>query len=845
MTRVALRGIRAHLGRFLLSVLAVLLGVAFVAGTFSLRTMMNATFADIIESGAQGDAYLRGSADTVRANDVGRVEEGLNRVPLSLAERAAAGDGVETAVPDVTGPIVLVGADGTAVAGSGGAPSFGVALYADDPSLTMVDGRRPSAPGEIALESSALESAGLGVGDATRVVLGGAVTDVEVVGEVGFGAPVAGAVLVFLDVASATAAYSPDGEVTQIAVYGQEGVAEEDVVAAVSAAVPLPDDVEVVPGEQLREEGKEQVETILGFVSTFLLVFAAISLFVGAFIIANTFTMLIRQRQREFAMLRAIGASPQQVFASILVQAAVVGVLGALAGVAAGVGLVGVLRQVLAGMGMELSGRIPLDGFTIVVSVTTGVVVSILAAAVPARRAALTPPVQAMRDDVATHDRASVVRAALGVVLLVGGVAAVLAVTSGRVDPPGTVLGVGAAAVVLSVLLLAPTVVPAALGVLAAPVVAGLRPLGGLARGNVTRNPRRTASTAGALMIGMALVGAAAVIAASTQASTRSVVDNESLSDFLLQSATQAVPAELAEEVGEVEGVQRADALVYSAVTVAGEVLPVLGVPADMFGATVQAEVLEGDVASLADGDVAVQEDHAEEQGWAVGDTVTLTSRVGELDVRVGAVIDSDALGVAVVLPEGVFDDLVAPTDRMITAVFVLAEEGVDPEGVRAGLVEAAQPYVVVSVLDNEEFANQLAEQVNQILVILYALLGLSIVIAVLGIVNTLALSIAERTREIGLLRAVGLGRLQLASVITIESIMTAVFGTVLGIVVGVGLGATLPIVFEDEGLSELVIPWSQLGVFLALAVVVGALAALWPAVRAARMDVLDAVSYE
>uniref|UniRef100_UPI00202872AF FtsX-like permease family protein n=1 Tax=Actinotalea sp. C106 TaxID=2908644 RepID=UPI00202872AF len=446
MTRVALRGIRSHLGRFLLSVLAVLLGVAFVAGTFSLRTMMSSTFSELVETSTVGDAYVRGAeqiADAASA-DMGAVRTG---VPLDLVEEVAAVDGVRTALPEITGPIVLVGADGTAVAAGNGPPSFALAMHAEEPSTELVDGRAPTGLGEVALESATLEASGLAVGDATQVVLGGEITPVDVVGEVSFGAPVAGATIVFLDPVAATEVFAPDGMVSSIAVYAEGDLDEEAVVERLQAALGSTLDgldAEVATGEEVRDETRAQVEQILGFVSTFLLVFAAIALFVGAFIIANTFQMTVRQRQREFAMLRAIGASPAQVFTSILVQALVVGVLGSALGVGAGVALVAGLREVFARMGMELSGQIPLDGFTVLVSVLIGTVVSVVAAAVPARRAALTPPVEAMRDDVVVHDRGSVVRAAIGGLLLAGGVASVVVATLADLDEPGMLLGAGA-----------------------------------------------------------------------------------------------------------------------------------------------------------------------------------------------------------------------------------------------------------------------------------------------------------------------------------------------------------------------------------------------------------------
>jgi putative ABC transport system permease protein len=240
-----------------------------------------------------------------------------------------------------------------------------------------------------------------------------------------------------------------------------------------------------------------------------------------------------------------------------------------------------------------------------------------------------------------------------------------------------------------------------------------------------------------------------------------------------------------------------------------------------------------------------VQKSAAKDNGWAVGDTLEIKGTAGTVRVRIGAVIDSRALDVPVVVGTAVLEQVVPTASTRIGTVFVTAAAGADLAALRTHLTDAAKPYLVVSVMDNAQFADALSSQVNQVLVILYALLGLSIVIAVLGIVNTLALSIAERTREIGLLRAVGLGRLQLASVVTVESVMTAVFGTVLGVAIGTGIASALPSVFADQGLSELVVPWTQVGIFVGLAVVVGALAAVWPAIRAARLDVLQAVSYE
>ncbi|HEY0187896.1 MAG TPA: ABC transporter permease [Cellulomonas sp.] len=851
MGRVALRGIRAHLVRFLLSLLAVALGVAFVAGTFSLRTMMSSTFDGIVDAGSRGDAYVRGA---VESGSEATTAEGSSAthapISLDLLDEVAAVDGVAAAIPEIQGSVVLVGADGTAVL-STQAPSMAFPYTPGDPSMDFIAGRAPERAGEVALEKATLESSGLAVGDTTTAVLQGELTQVEVVGEVDMGGPMAGATIVLVDQQTGLDLFAPDGQITDIAVYGEDGVTQQQLVDRVGDAVGSAS-VEVVTGDDARQESKDAIADMLGFITTFLLVFAGIALFVGAFIISNTFAMSVRQRMREFALLRAVGASPVQVFTSILVQAAVVGLVGSAIGIAGGLGLVQVLKVAFESMGMGLSGAIPVDAATIGVSLLVGTLVSVLAAAVPARRAALVPPVEAMRDEVTVPERSMRVRAVLGLVVAgLGAAAVVAAVLRPEAGFAETALGAGAGAVVIGMLMLSPHLARWTVGVLAWPFVRLLRPMGRLARGNVVRNPRRTANTAGALMIGMALVGGVSVIAASAQSSVASIVAQEADADLILQSATSAVPTAAVADVRALAEVGSADEVAFGSVDVvtpddaAGGSQTLVGLTPGTFGRSLDVRTIDGDLGSLADGDVAVLQSFAESQDLAVGDVLTVQVDGRATELTVGAVFDSNALGVPLVVDQPVLDTVIRSEDQQISTVFVTAAAGTDVPALRAAVADAVAPYVVVSVQDKDEFVSSLADQVNQVLVILYALLGLSIVIAVLGIVNTLALSVIERTREIGMLRAVGLGRLQLSTTVTIESVLTAVFGTVVGLVVGVALASALPRIYADDGLSSLVVPWGSLVGMLVLAVVVGVLAALWPAIRAARMKVLDAVSYE
>ncbi|GAA4418897.1 FtsX-like permease family protein [Georgenia halophila] len=876
MIRVALREIRAHLVRFVLSVLAVTLGIAFVTGTFSLRALLSDTFGAIIASTTQGDLYVRG---VERAEDepaprptgqegqvapsdgegesdpaVGGGTElvGPQRVPvpLDLVPEVAAVDGVDQAVPDLLGTAVLVGADGQPVV-NGQAPSLGSALRPNDPSGTLLAGRAPRDETEIALETTALETSGLSLGDTTQVIIGDSPPrDVTVVGEVTYGNPMVGTTLVLVDAETGEEEFAPDGRVPSIAVFLEDGADREAVAEDIRSVVTDQSNVEVVTGDQAREEGTESISQMLGFLGTFLLVFALISLFVGAFIISNTFAMSVRQRQREFALLRAVGASPVQVMVTVLGQAVVVGLVGSAAGIAGGIGLIAAVREWLATMNMELGGEVVISAGQAATAVALGTTISLVAAAIPARRAATTPPVEAMRDDTAVVERSLHVRAAVGTLLLLAGVAAVLWSVQEGTERAGTWLGIGAGGVLLGTLAVSPVIARAVLRVLAWPFVVALRPIGRLAHGNVTRSPRRTANTAGALMIGMALVGACAVLAASAEASTSSIVATEARADFWVQSATRSVPPAASSTITELPEVGRADRIVSGRASVQGpdgeeKTLGVLSVPADAFGETLDVEVVDGSVDSLAEGELAVARTTAVERDWAVGDQLRISGPEGARTMQIGAVIASQMLNSPMVMAADDFSSAVPAGQSIIQALLVNAAAGVEAKGLRSALEEAVQPYLVLTVQNAEELSNSLAEQVEQAMVILYALLALSVIIAVLGIINTLALSVTERTREIGLVRAVGLGKLQLAGTITVESVLTAVFGTILGVAVGVGLASALPSVFADQGLTELAVPWDLVGGIVLLSGAVGVVAALWPAARAANMPVLEAVTHD
>jgi len=347
------------------------------------------------------------------------------------------------------------------------------------------------------------------------------------------------------------------------------------------------------------------------------------------------------------------------------------------------------------------------------------------------------------------------------------------------------------------------------------------------------------------------LVGAASVLAASATVSTRAIVDDGWIADLSVQSAAEAVPVGVVADLRDLDTVQSVDVLRYGPAlltqdaggSVADRSLIVVAIPPESLGHTLDFDAVDGTLDSFARGEVALQKGIADDHGWQVGDDVTFTTATGEASAQIGAIVDTALIGAPIIMPDETYDRMVPESQTVIDSLLITGAAMATPAEVQADVADAVAPYVVLSVLDRDEFAGQLAGQVDQILGILYAMLALSIIIAILGIVNTLALSVIERTREIGLMRAVGLGRLQLAGIITIESVLTAVFGTVVGLVIGVGIAAVMPAVFTEVGLTELAIPWAQLGSMLGVAALVGVLAALWPAIHAARLPVLQAVS--
>jgi putative ABC transport system permease protein len=849
MLLVTWRNLFARKVRLLLSAFAIVLGVAFVAGSLAFTDTLAKTFDGIVE-GSVPDAVVR--LDGAGLDENGGFLPDQRTIPADLVAALADVPGVARADGTVEGQgMFVVDSDGKLVGGQG-APTFGF-NYNDapsitgEPSVTVASGRAPQGPDEVMLDERAAEGAGYDLGDTISLVTARAdepLIEAELVGTAAFaGGGTAGATLVLFDTPTAQDIFLEGKDAfTSISLTADPGVSQQELVDG--AATVVPDGMEAVTGEVVAAEQEDLIGTALGFISTFLLIFAAIAVVVGTFLIINTFSILVAQRSRELALLRALGASRRQVTRSVLLESLVVGFIGSTLGLLVGLGLATALRALFSAFGLDTSGTpLQITARTVIVSYLVGMVVTLFAAYLPARRASRVAPVAAMRDDIALPESSIRRRLIVGLGLAVVGAGLMTAGLLGEGGSGARLVGLGVFAILIAVALMSPVLgrpVLLALGVIYRRLFGTV---GALATQNSLRNPRRTAATASALMIGLALVATMAVLGASTNKSIEVSVQQEFTTDFLISSPTFlgystsiADDAEALPESGEVVRMQG----VF--VDADGEGLWSTAADPALVAETYELEVVDGSV-DVSDGQIAISDNAAEERGLGVGDTMTLEFPAGEQKAEVAGIFEvSNVIGDAL-MPFSTLEAAQIPRQDLIVGID--AAEGVDRAELGTKLDALVEDLPTVTVQDQEEFTESQRAQVDQLLYLIYGLLGLAIVIAVLGIINTLALSVIERTREVGLLRAVGLSRRQLRRMVRLEAIAIAVLGAVLGVVMGLVFGFVLQRAVADQGITDLAIPGWSLAIFVVLAGVVGVLAAVLPARRAAKLNVLRAITTE
>ena len=848
MFRTALKGVAAHKVRLALTALAIILGVGFIAGTYILTDTMNAAFDGLFQQISKGVAVQVSGTPKFTSSVGGQDSGSAQRVPASLVPTVAGVEGVRVADGTVGGYAQLVDKHGKAIS-TGGAPTLGTSWTSDKEmnSLTIRQGRPPETSSEIAVDAGTASKYNLKVGDTVTVLLQGPSMKAKIVGIVGFGKQdnLLGATLVVFDTATAQRVFNAPNQFDAIEVAADPGVSAVTLRDRIQAV--LPAGFQAKTGQETAQTQSSDIKKALSFFTIALLVFADIALFVGAFIIYNTFSILVAQRTRELALLRALGASGAQVRRAVMIEAAVVGVFASLIGIAFGFLVALGLRALLNAFGIDLpSTSLQVLPRTIIVGLIIGIGVTLVSAIAPARRAAKLPPVAALRDPEPSSSAFSLARTILGGVLTAAGIGALFLGLFGSTSNAGLLVGLGALLVFLGVGGLSPLIArPLAFG-LGAPLsrLAGIS--GRLGRENAMRNPKRTASTAAALMIGLGLVGFVSIFAASVKSSATAALEATLKADYIVTSTSfQPFSQDVAGELRSKSEFTSVSQVRQGIMGFRGSATQVTGVDPATVTQVVSVPMKAGSVSALSQQNgLLVWQQTATSNGWSVGDSIPVTfNATGKQELKiVGVYTDNRLLGNYVISLDTYDHNF---TSQLDTFVLATTAPGVSQSQAKAAANSVAKSFPNVQVQDQAQFRAKQASQIDTLLGLITALLGLAILIALFGIVNTLGLSILERTREIGLLRAVGMGRRQVRAMIRWEAVIIAVLGAVLGIVVGIFFGWALVTALNSQGITSLTIPYGQLLFYVILAGVFGVLAGVFPARRAAKLNVLQAIATE
>jgi putative ABC transport system permease protein len=853
MAAVILKGLLAHKRRLVGTFLAVFLGVAFLSGTLVLGDTLRANFDDLFtEANAGTDAVVRHTS--ALSTDPGEADTQRGLVAQSLVDEVRAVDGVAAAEPYVEGFGQLLDEDGDPLGGNG-PPTF-AANWVEDRDLNpyrLAEGRAPRADDEVVVNRGTAEDGGLEVGDRTTVLTPQPV-EVEIVGLATFGSAdgLGGVTFTAFRLESAQRhLLGRTDVVSSISTRAEPGVSEDELVSRIARV--LPDDVEAITGTDLTDEATNDInKQFLDVFTTFLVVFAGVALLVATFSIYNTFSILVAQRTRESALLRAIGAGRGQILGSVIVEALAVGLVASGAGLLGGLGIAGLLKGVFDSFGFALpAGGLAIKPYAVVIAVVVGVVVTLVAGVAPAVKASRVAPLAAIRDASVEPISASVRRAITGVALTALGAGVVLSAVLGGGDSMLPRAGLGALVTIVGVVVFGPVVARSASGVIGLPLRWARGVTGALARENAMRNPRRTSSTAAALMVGVGVVTLFTIFAASIKESIDDTVSRSFTGDFVITTGEfggGGMSPQLAGEIDNLPEVETAAGLGSGRAMVGTDTEDVTIADPALLDDVLDLEVSSGSIAGLGEARFAVSDRVAEDEGWERGTTVPVTFSDGVTsDFRIGAVYGAEQITGDYLFTRAAW----APhaVQDVDDKVLVRLAEGVPFETGRRVVERIADAYSAPDVLDRGEFAESSASGVDMMLGIVYVLLALAILIALMGIANTISLSVHERTRELGLLRAVGESRRQLRSMIRWESVIIAVFGTVGGLGLGMFLGWAL-VEAASEGAGEITAPTfttpvGRLLVVLVVGAVAGVLAGLRPARRAARRPVLEAIATE
>ncbi|WP_051782290.1 MULTISPECIES: ABC transporter permease [unclassified Streptomyces] len=839
-----------------LSAVAVMLSVAFVCGTLVFTDTMNTTFDKLFA--------VTNSDVTVTPKEAEAGEETSDRGrPETLAgsavEQVRKAEGVKSAEGGVVSmSVTVVDAKNENMGSTTGAPTI-AGNWSDNElkSMKITSGNAPRGPTEMMVDADTAEKHHLKLGDELRTIAITGDIRAKISGIATFTVTNPGAAIVYFDTAtSQQALLGSPGAFTHVNVTAKDGVSDEQLKQNIAAAVGA-DTYKLQTAKEAADANRKDVGSFLDVMKYVMLGFAGIAFLVGIFLIFNTFSMLVAQRTREIGLMRAIGADSGQVLKSVVVEAFLLGVVGSLLGVGAGVGLAIGLMQLMGAMGMHLStDDLTIAWTTPVIGIVLGVIVTVVSAFIPARRAGKVSPMAALRESGTPGDKkAGMVRAVLGLVLTgIGGAALYLATAAEKAGPGSMWLGLGVVLTLIGFIVIGPLLAAGVVRVLSGLVLRPFGSVGRLAERNALRNPRRTGATAAALMIGLALVACLSVVGSSMVASATDELDKSVGADYIVQSqSSQPVLPQAEQAMRATAGLDHVTAyrMVAAKLTApdGSTIEEELGATDPTYATDMRRKMIAGEqAAGYGKDSMSVGSEYATKHGIKLGDEMTVAFTGGNtVKLKVAAILSD----------EGTFDKGMkfvstavaqanVPADRMPLPFMLLASakdgnSAAAYESVKAAMAE----YPQYQVRNRADYKQALKDQVGQLLNMVYGLLGLAIIVAVLGVVNTLALSVVERTREIGLMRAIGLSRRQLRRMIRLESVVIALFGALLGLGLGMGWGATAQQLLALEGLKVLEIPWPTiLGVFAASAFV-GLFAALVPAFRAGRMNVLNAIASE
>jgi putative ABC transport system permease protein len=839
MRQVTLRGLFAHKLRLALTALAIVLGVTFISGTFVLTDTLNHTFSTLFSSVYQKiDFRVRGVAQFGNGANATR-----NLLPESLLARVQGVPGVAAADGNVEGYAQFIARNGKPVSSSVGTIGIGWDNNQQISTLHLIAGNPPTTSDDVVMDAETAQTYHFSVGQQVRI-LGSGLKSTQAftitgIAQFGDADSLAGATLAAFTLPTAQRVVGETGQFDYIDVVAKPGASKPAVQHAIAQV--LPSDAEVVTGQTLINEEQTTASQALSSLSTILLVFALIALFVGSFTIFNTFSIIVGQRTRELALLRVVGASRGQLLRSVLTEATIVGFVSSAVGVGLGVVAAIGLKALLGAFGSSLpSGSLTFEPRTAIVGLAVGTVVTIASAIGPARNALRIPPVAALTDRPADGAGSVATRRRLvsGTALTVFGVA-LLAI--GLSKPVAALVGAGAACIFLGAAMLAPVIVRPLAGVLGRPLAKWLGTPGQLGRQNSMRSPRRTAQTAAALTVGLALVSAITVFGASVSESATSSVDQAINADLIISGNGGQLSDALPGAMAAVPGVTATNTIYRDQFEFESTLTSLTGVTTQSLADTVNLRMASGSAAALGQGELLIDTTTATKDHLSVGDTVPVRfAYTGPTTIKIGGIYQANALIESYLVSAPYF---LAHFQAPHPGAVLLSTNG-NP-GVETAVSNALAPYQDAQVQTRAQFQQSQVSSINQAVDLVYVLLALAVLIALIGVVNTLILSVLERTREIGLLRAVGMRRQQVRSMIRSEAMILATFGAIIGIVIGTLMGLALVSSLRTQGITETSVPWIRLVEFLILAAVLGLIAASWPARRAARLDVLAAIATE